>query len=225
MVDQTPPYRSGPAMVGMAIAAALLLAGGGVAVGTLIGNDEATPRQPVVSAVDAGFLQDMQAHHAQAVEMAVLIRDRTTDEEIRALALDIELTQQQQIGQMYGLLASSGLPQSNPQPMDWVEPTSSAEDPHASMAEMDPDGAMTMPGMATEEDLDRLAGLRGRAAERLFLDLMIAHHRGGLPMAEYAKGYAEQEWVRTLAARIVEAQTAEIEALIALLDERGGPLG
>lgn len=179
------------------------------------------------SAVDVGFLQDMQAHHAQAVEMAVLIRDRTSDEEIRRLALDIELTQQQQIGQMYGLLATRGEPQSNPTPMDWMAPAESpASDAHQNMEGIDstPGGVMTMPGMASQAALDRLASLRGRAAERLFLELMIAHHRGGLRMADDAAANSEEPWIRTLATRIVEAQTAETKALQSLLDDRGGPL-
>lgn len=47
----------------------------------------------------------MSDHHAQAVEMALLARDRTNDEELRRFALDIILTQQAQIGQMQGWLA------------------------------------------------------------------------------------------------------------------------
>ncbi|UMG92247.1 DUF305 domain-containing protein [Nocardioides sp. TF02-7] len=206
------------------VVAAVALAGAGVIAGMMIDDD---PEPVGVSAVDVGFLQDMQAHHAQAVEMAVLIRDRTEDEEIRNLALDIELTQQHQIGQMYGLLASWGQSQTNSEPMAWMEPSNSpADDPHAQMDGMGTDSptAMSMPGMASQADLDQLRGLRGRPAERLFLDLMIDHHRGGLPMAEDASANADDPWVRTLAARIVEAQSAELQLLLRLLDDRGGPL-
>lgn len=210
----------------MAVAAVLVAAAIGLFVGTRIDDRPASEATPGDASVDAGFLRDMQAHHAQAVEMAVLIRDRTIDEEVRAVALDIELTQQQQIGQMYGLLASWGLSQTSATPMTWMGTTEDAADPHEmpSGVEMGSDGAMTMPGMASEADLQRLAGLRGREAERLFLDLMIDHHRGGLDMAEYAAANADEEWVRTLATRIADAQTSEIEALLAMLEKRGGPL-
>lgn len=65
-------------------------------------------RRPM-AAVEAGspavgFARDMAAHHAQAVEMAVLVRDRTNDPTMRQLALDILLTQQAQIGQIRGWL-------------------------------------------------------------------------------------------------------------------------
>lgn len=219
-------YRRRYALAAMAVVAMLVATALGLLIGTRINAQPTTPATPGDSSVDAGFLRDMQAHHAQAVEMAVLIRDRTTDEAVRAAALDIELTQQQQIGQMYGLLASWSLPQTSATPMSWMDATDDTDDPHqmSSNVEMGPDGATAMPGMASEADLERLAGLRGREAERLFLELMIDHHRGGLNMAEYAAANADEEWVRTLATRIVEAQTSEIEALQAMLDDRGGPL-
>lgn len=218
------PPTVGPVMLLAIVAVALLLTGVGIAAGMWI-DDDPEPRTP--SEVDVGFLQDMQAHHAQAVEMALLIRDRTDDEEIRNLALDIELTQQQQIGQMYGLLASWGQPQTSTEPMAWMDPSGDeGADPHSRMDDMEAEAPdpMRMPGMASQADLERLRGLRGRPAERLFLDLMIAHHRGGLPMAEDAAANADDAWVRALATRIVEAQSAELKVLVTMLDQRGGPL-
>ena len=234
------PFQPGPALWGMAVLAGLFLISAGVFVGTLLDgprSSEEDPRASTPSQVDVGFLRDMQAHHAQAVEMAVLIRDRTDDEEIRQVALDIELTQQQQIGQMYGLLASWGESQSNPNPMSWMSTTDAADqaddaddadDPHAAMSDMpssSEEAGSSMPGMASATDLERLASLRGIAAERVFLELMIAHHQGGIPMATAAAADAEEPWVRTLAQSIVDAQSAEITALQAMLDDRGGPLG
>jgi uncharacterized protein (DUF305 family) len=46
----------------------------------------------------------------QAVEMALVLRDRTSDAELRQFALDILLTQQVPIGQMQGWLAMWGVP-------------------------------------------------------------------------------------------------------------------
>lgn len=81
-----------------------------------------------------------------------------------------------------------------------------------------------MPGMATAADVERLQELRGREAERLYLQLMIPHHQAGVAMAEYALANATDPQVKNLAQRIVEAQTAEIKALQDMLDDRGGPL-
>src|SRR3712207_6318982 len=60
---------------------------------------------PAEGSPEVRFARDMMAHHEQAVEMALLIRERSADEELRQLALDIALTQQAQIGQMQGWLA------------------------------------------------------------------------------------------------------------------------
>ncbi|MBZ5733514.1 DUF305 domain-containing protein [Nocardioides sp. TRM66260-LWL] len=238
-----PSYRR--LYAGLAIMAALFLIVAGVFIGSLLpsgGSTAAEKTKPAPSTIDVGFLRDMQTHHSQAVEMSVMVRDRTDDEEVRQVALDIELTQQQQIGQMYGLLASWNQSQNNPSPMSWMTTDtggSSDDDTHSGMSGMSDmpgasdagagdsasAGVMAMPGMASAADLQRLASLRGRPAERLFLELMIAHHEGGLPMAKSAEARASEPWVRTLARSIVEAQTSELTALRTMLDARGGPLG
>ena len=91
------------------------------------------------------------------------------------------------------------------------------------MPDMSNDQGSTMPGMASAADLEQLASLQGRAAERVFLELMIAHHQGGIPMATAAAENADEAWVRTLAQSIVDAQSAEITALRTMLEDRGGP--
>jgi hypothetical protein len=55
-------------------------------------------RPPGDGSPEAGFARDISVHHAQAVEMAEIVRDRTESEEVRTLATDIALTQQAQIG-------------------------------------------------------------------------------------------------------------------------------
>ena len=46
----------------------------------------AIPRPPEDDSAEAGFARDMSVHHAQAVEMAGIVRDGTESEEIRTLA-------------------------------------------------------------------------------------------------------------------------------------------
>ena len=78
-----------------------------------------------------------------------------------------------------------------------------------------------MPGMASQADLDRLGAASGKAFDVLFLQLMLRHHQGGLPMASYAATHAETAQVRNLAQKIVVSQTSEGEYLTQLLAQRG----
>lgn len=212
-------------VVAVAVAGLIAAVAGGFLLGAGFAEEPDDDAPPGTESVEAGFLRDMQVHHAQAVQMSVIVRDRTTDPQVRTLALDIQLSQQQQIGQMYGWLADWGLPQTDTGPaMAWMRNDVGVGDPHApdEMASMGSDGGM--PGMATAADLERLQDLRGRDAERLYLQLMIPHHQAGVAMAKYALANGTDPLVRNLAQRIVEAQTAEIKALQAMLDDRGGPL-
>jgi uncharacterized protein (DUF305 family) len=156
---------------------------------------------------EAGFARDMSTHHEQAVEMALLVRDRTEDPRIKTLATDIALTQQGQIGQMQGWLGVWGLPAAGEEPaMAWMgHPTEGR-----------------MPGMASAEEIARLGELSGIEADREFLRLMIRHHEGGVPMAQAALERSDNEVVRRLAAAIVRSQQAEVELMQGLLEGKGG---
>lgn len=179
-----------------------------------IGRLTATPRAPLDTGADAGFARDMQAHHAQAVEMALLIRDKSTDPEILAVAYDIATSQQQQNGQMFAWLQDWGLSQSgSAPPMAWMG-AATGEHQGSSSHTGNPDSAGGgNEGMATAEQMQTLREASGSDADRLFTDMMIRHHQGGVAMATAAVNLAETSKVRDFAARIVEAQSAEITAL------------
>jgi uncharacterized protein (DUF305 family) len=162
------------------------------------------PRPPADASVEAGFARDMQAHHAQAVQMALIVRDRTGDREVRTLAYDIATTQQQQIGQMYAWLDMWGLSQASLQPrMAWMGQK------HHSMT-----------GMATAAQLKELEQADGKEAEVLFLRLMIPHHQGGVQMAR-AAAQSEQPQVSRMAGAILASQKAEIDLMRRMLAARG----
>ena len=78
-----------------------------------------------------------------------------------------------------------------------------------------------MPGMATTADLARLADADGVAAEKLFLELMIAHHNGGVEMAKAVLERTQRSEVRNLAQSMVNAQSAEIQTMTQMLAARG----
>lgn len=154
-------------------------------------------RAPAEGSPEVNFSRDMAAHHAQAVEMALIARDRSSDEELRRFALDIMLTQQAQIGQMQGWLAAWGRPFSGAQP------------------------TMQMPGMATQQHINELQTLPVAEMETSFLQLMIRHHQGGIAMAEEALRQTNRAEVVQLASAIVRGQQSEIAYMQDLLKRRG----
>lgn len=178
------------------------------------GRVTATPALPLETSADAGFARDMQAHHAQAVEMAMLVLDRTSEPDVKTMAYDIALTQQQQSGQMFAWLRDWDLPQtSQARPMDWMHAGShSVHTAASSGAEAEP-----MPGLASKADMERLRAATGKDADAIFLTLMISHHRGGVTMAEAAVQRAATENVRSLATKMVAAQATEITAMQQML--------
>jgi len=197
------------ALIAVIAVAALAL---GCAAGYLVGHrGEATPG---ISSVDAGFAWDMSVHHQQAVTMAGYTRDHTTDGVIRTLAYDIETSQFNQVGQMQGWLDSWGLPPQNPNtPMSWMSGMTGMN------MHMGSDGLM--PGMATQAQVSKLETLTGMPLEVLFLQLMLRHHQGGLPMAQWAASHAQEAYVRNAAQKMVTGQSAEILLMEQLLRERG----
>ncbi|MBE1535804.1 DUF305 domain-containing protein [Actinomadura algeriensis] len=176
--------------------------------------------RPGTDGPEAGFARDMSAHHAQAVQMSFIARDRTDDESVRLLAYDIVNTQSQQIGMMTAWLDEWELPKADPGGrMRWM----SGHGGHGG-ASAAPGASGPMPGMATPEQLAELERASGRAAEVLYLRLMITHHRAGVDMAEAVLGLTGHERVRRLARTMVEGQQAEIELMENMLRERGAPV-
>ncbi|GAA1781718.1 hypothetical protein GCM10009748_14290 [Agromyces lapidis] len=188
---------------------------------------------PTTTSAEAGFARDMQVHHQQGVELAMIVRDETSDEEVRLLAYDIATTQAQQAGQMYGWLASWGLSQAGREPsMTWMTRPAADGSGHASHGadgsgadESGADGTLhepgaPMPGLATPAQVAELRTLSGVEAEVRFLELMIAHHRGAVDMAEAVLDRSSTEVVVALAQSIVDSQTSEIELMESMLAER-----
>lgn len=216
-----------PARRGVAIFVAAMLALVLVAVAFIVGRVTATSDPPPSNtSAEAGFARDMQTHHAQAVEMSMIVRDLTDDPDIRLLAYDIGTSQSQQAGHMYGWLSVWGLPQSSDQPpMSWMSTPVPGGPAHAVHADGGgsaeaPDPDALMPGMATRAQLDELRGLTGVPAEKLFLQLMIAHHQGGVEMAEAVLARSSNPVVTNLANSIVQAQQSEIGLMQDLLAAR-----
>ena len=192
---------------------------------------------PTDTSAEAGFARDMQVHHQQGTELAMIVRDLTDDPEVRLLAYDIATTQAQQAGQLYGWLRVWGLSQRGSEPsMTWMTRPAS-EDGHTEHGDGDgggtgggtgesDDGSAThghgdlMPGLATPEQIRALETSTGVEAERLFLELMIAHHRGAIEMAYAALARSSNGVVVPFAESIVESQSGEIILMEDMLERR-----
>jgi uncharacterized protein (DUF305 family) len=156
--------------------------------------------------VDTGFLQDMRVHHEQAVAMGIIYRNLPdTDPGLRTVARQIVIGQSLEVGRMVQLLRSFGETEVNEgdTSMRWMGMVGGADD---------------MPGMASDDDLDELGRLDGRAADELFVELMTAHHLGGIEMAEFATENAANEEVRLMAQAMASSQTEEIGEMERLLE-------
>lgn len=209
---ETAPSRRG-LVRGLLGAGALLLTGTG---GVLLGR--ALPTAPQESSVDVGFCRDMANHHAQAVTMATAAVQRAPSQEVRTLAVDVVLTQQNQIGRMQALLVSWGRALASPgESMRWMADHSGHDMTGMSGTDM---GGL-MPGMATAAELGGLEQLAGGEYEVRFLQLLLRHHEGGLSMAEYGRDHATTDDVRSLAAAIATSQRQESTVLTDLLRARG----
>ncbi|MFD9338463.1 DUF305 domain-containing protein [Streptomyces sp. NPDC060028] len=225
---------------GAAVGAALLFAVGATVAtasggGSGAGGSGTSSRAPGLYSPDAGFARDMAVHHQQAVEMSFIVRDRTKDEAVRGLAYDIANTQANQRGMLLGWLDLWGLPKvlADEPPMSWM----ATGDEHAGHGDGHGEGhgsgggggtgaqgarpGALMPGMATKEELARLATLDGGEAEVFYLQLMTDHHKGGVAMAQGCATQCETPAERALAQGMVAAQQSELTLMADMLTQRG----
>ena len=171
--------------------------------------DTARPRY---TAADVGFMQGMIAHHAQAIEMAALVRTRTAREDMRLLAERIDVSQRDEIATMQRWLRNRH--QQVPDPMTAHEHHDSAGRP------------MLMPGMLTPEEMAELAKAAGTEFERLFLTRMIKHHEGALVMVAQlfaSRGAVQESEIFGFASDVDADQRAEIARMRTLLNAYSVP--
>jgi uncharacterized protein (DUF305 family) len=192
-------------VAGVVVLLLLGAAGGGFLAGR--------PGEPGDDSAEAGFARDMATHHAQAVEMSMIAVQRTGNDDLRTLALDMGLTQQAQIGMMRAWLDTWNLsPTATGPAMAWMsDDTGMSHDgmtgtPSAA-------GWPAMPGMATTAELDTLRQSQDAAFDSYFVDLMVRHHNGGIRMVDAVLARDPDTLVRDLATSMRRGQQSEIAAL------------
>jgi uncharacterized protein (DUF305 family) len=154
---------------------------------------------------DAQFVQSMVVHHAQALKMGRLARSRAEDPKVRAMAERITDSQGAEILNLSSWLQRHRL----------HVPTSRDLEQHMQHMQH----GMTMPGMLTPAQMDRLAAARGARFDGLFLRSMIRHHEGALEMASQVMNGGRAIVVGELAADVSAGQQAEIGRMRVLLKQ------
>jgi len=202
---------------------AVLLIGGAAGMFLTRAVDDPAAATPAAGSVEVGFAQDMSTHHLQAVTMAGIARDRTTDPEIKQIAFDIERTQLEQVGRMKGWLMLWDQPeQSLGAPMQWMtEPMTGHDGMSMAPASVNPAEGPLMPGMATDKELSKLRSLSGRPFDVYFLQLMLRHHQGGTAMAQYAASHSSLPALKALVNSMLTSQGAEMDQMKLMLSARG----
>lgn len=195
----TLPWRHSALNVVLAL---ILAIGLGAMAGYFAGNSSS---ETAHNSVDTGFLQDMRIHHEQAVVMATIYLGAAPNgnSTLRTIAREIMLEQQMETGRMVQLLRMFKAAETNEsdQVMGWMGT---------------PIPLSRMPGYATDAELEKLYQSRDTQADELFITLMIAHHKGGVHMAEYAAENGKNNEVIAFAELIVESQSSEVGELTRL---------
>ncbi|MFE5408604.1 DUF305 domain-containing protein [Microbacterium sp. NPDC056569] len=225
--------RNRIAALGVVLAVSTVAAGGAAVVLALTTPADSAPQAAAAGAMtdaataayptaqDHCYIEGMIPHHEQALELSGLVLEATgVRDRTRALAEFIVADQAAEIDTMrawqtawHGATPAAGSAgghqgHGSVQAVAGTIATGCDEHAHTSMK-----------GMATAEQLAALDAADGAAADRMFLELMIAHHEGALEMAESAVREGSNAFVRTSGKHVLVEQEREIAAMTALLAE------
>ena len=135
---------------------------------------------------DLMFMNMMIVHHDQAIRMAEMSENRTDNENILELSDNISEAQRSENEQMTTWMNELGYEAGN----------------HHAMA-----------GMASQEEMQRLKNSEGEKFDRLFAELMIEHHRGGIEMARNFREVGRHSELKRMQTRMIETQQNEIDKM------------
>ncbi|MEK6441377.1 DUF305 domain-containing protein [Pseudonocardia sp. T1-2H] len=150
---------------------------------------------------DVAFAQGMIPHDSQAVDMAGLAADRAGNDRVKQLAAAVEIAQGPEIEQLRGFLAA------------WGQPEAPAGTDHAGVGHSSTGGS----GMMTDAQMQQLRQARGADFDRMFLQMMTAHHEGAVEMARTELAGGRNAEAKALAQKIIDEQQAEITTMANLL--------
>ncbi|XTP32505.1 DUF305 domain-containing protein (plasmid) [Mycobacterium sp. TJFP1] len=140
---------------------------------------------------DVAFLQQMIPHHAQAIGMSdLLVTKSDAAPQVAAQAVSISSRQASEIEMMRGWLAL------------WGVGPAAAQQHHPNQC-----------GMVSSADLTALQNAGDAAANRLYLELMIAHHAGAIKMARTEVDAGHSRYATYFAQGIISSQQREIDVM------------
>jgi uncharacterized protein (DUF305 family) len=196
-------WRASPplARVITAAAAVLLLASGCSA-----GSEEPNADGPAVASAGQGgandadrhFVEKLQPHHDQAVEMSkmVLAKKSGVDPEVQEIARQIAEVSETELDEVNAWAVAWG---------------SAAAEGHG--AEEDPDHHGGAGGLMTEGQMLLLDQLEGLDAQQVYLDGMVKHHQGAVALTETQVREGTHPGAVALAREILARQRSEITRL------------
>jgi uncharacterized protein (DUF305 family) len=164
---------------------------------------------------DVDFATNMIPHHQQAVEMAAMVPDRSTNPAVLKLAADISAAQGPEIETLKVFLVQ--WKQGSDTPQDTAAPSATPDDPadHQDHGGMDP--SMNMQGMVDAAAIANLASLKGPEFDKSWMQAMISHHEGAIAMANAEIAGGANVDAKSLAHQIVTAQQGEITQMKQML--------
>lgn len=165
-----------------------------------MGPEIVIPPGAIYTKADVEFMQGMIAHHAQAIVMAKLAEQNSTNTQLLKLSRKIDQSQVPEIQIMQDWLRRH---------KQFAPDTSSWRD-------------MQMDGMLTAAEIAALGAAKGSAFDRLFLEGMIKHHAGAIKMVDElfkSPGAGQEVDANVFANDVVVAQTAEIGIMRRLLTQ------
>jgi uncharacterized protein (DUF305 family) len=165
---------------------------------------------------DVRFMTSMIGHHAQALGMSNLAATNGASASIRTLAARIINAQSDEIANMQRWLRDRA------QPVPAVHVSGADVMVHG--AGMDHASHGQMPGMLSNEQMASLAAARDTAFDRLYLTLMIQHHRGAVLMVDElfaADGAAQDTDVFKFASDVQVDQRTEVARMEQMLVKLG----
>jgi uncharacterized protein (DUF305 family) len=195
------------ALAGAFVAGALVLSACSGGDGDQSTSASSVPADATFNTADITFAENMIPHHEQAVEMAELAPDRSTNPDVLDLADRIRAAQGPEIDTLNGWLS------------DWGVDTEANSGEGMDHSEMDHSG---MGGMMSEEDMSALEDANGIDFDRMWLEMMLEHHTGAVGMAQTEIDEGKDADAIAMAEEIKSSQSAEINEMEQLLQSLAG---
>ena len=169
-------------------------------------ESSSTAAPPGFNADDHAFATNMIPHHEQAIELAAMAPEHSTDSELIALAAKISAAQEPEIKALRVFL------------VQWDEnPDDNAS--HGGAGGHGGDGGHgAMAGMVDDATMAKLQSLQGAEFDTLWLQSMISHHQGAIEMAKAEVANGQNVDIKRMAQTMVDTQQAEITQMNQMLE-------